>query len=413
MPSTSAQQAFDRTMGGLRDPWTRLARLRREDGVIEGDAVPDAGAGTDSRGRRFAVLRYDDCARVLRDNVTFSSRVYERVMGPVMGHTILEMDEPEHGRFRKLAGQAFRHKALQRWESELIGPLAEETIAAFAGRGHAELVRELTFPFPVQVIARILGLPHRDYPMFQELAFTLTSVGAGYRASRQASDQLGAYLLPIVRDRRARPADDLISELAIAEIDGQALTDDEIVSYLRLLLPAGSETTYCSIGNLLFALLTHTGQLDDVRDDRALVHTRDRGTAPVGAGHTLHPPSGHPRRHHRRRRHPGGRPRDPVPRLGEPRRAPIQRARSLRHTPARAAATGLRLRASHVPGDAPGPHGDAGRARGGARPAVGHRAGTRSRGIGHGRSSHPRHGISKAELPTGQIRYLLVGTPGP
>jgi cytochrome P450 len=271
MPSTSAQQAFDRTMGGLRDPWTRLAGLRREYGVVEGDAVPDAGAGTDNSGRRFAVLRYDDCARVLRDNVTFSSRVYERVMGPVMGHTILEMDEPDHGRFRRLAGQAFRHKALQRWESELIEPLAEETIAAFAGRGHAELVRELTFPFPVQVIARILGLPRADYPMFQELAFTLTSVGAGYRASRQASDELGAYLLPIVRDRRAHPADDLISELARAEIDGEALADEEIVSYLRLLLPAGSETTYCSIGSLLLALLTHPDQLDEIRSDSALI----------------------------------------------------------------------------------------------------------------------------------------------
>ncbi|HEY1635914.1 MAG TPA: cytochrome P450 [Acidimicrobiales bacterium] len=271
MPSSSAQQAFDRTVGGTRDPWTRLATLRRDDGVVEGDIVPDAGAGTDRSGRRFAVLRYDDCAGVLRDSVTFSSRVYERVMGPVMGHTILEMDDPEHGRFRRLAGHAFRHKALERWESELVEPLAQETIAAFAGRGHAELVRELTFPFPVQVIARILGLPRGDYPMFQELAFTLTSVGAGYRASRQASDQLGAYLLPIVRDRRARPADDLISELAAAEMDGEALCDEEIVSYLRLLLPAGSETTYCSIGNLLFALLTHRDQLEDVRGDSALM----------------------------------------------------------------------------------------------------------------------------------------------
>ena len=271
MPSTSAQQAFDQTVGGQRDPWTRLAALRRDLGVVEGDAVPDAGAGNDDGGRRFAVLRYDDCARVLRDNVTFSSRVYERVMGPVMGHTILEMDEPEHGRFRRLAGHAFRQKALQRWESELIEPLAQETIGRFAGRGHAELVRELTFPFPVQVIARILGLPRRDYPMFQELAFTLTSVGAGYRASREASHQLAAYLLPIVRDRRASPDDDLISELALAEIDGQALSDEEIVSYLRLLLPAGSETTYCSIGSLLFALLTHRDQLDDIRREGALV----------------------------------------------------------------------------------------------------------------------------------------------
>src|SRR5436305_482080 len=140
MPSTSAQQAFDQTVGGQRDPWTRLAALRRDLGVVEGDAVPDAGAGNDDGGRRFAVLRYDDCARVLRDNVTFSSRVYERVMGPVMGHTILEMDEPEHGRFRRLAGHAFRQKALQRWESEPIEPLAPETIGRFARRGHGALV---------------------------------------------------------------------------------------------------------------------------------------------------------------------------------------------------------------------------------------------------------------------------------
>ena len=272
MPSTSAQQAFDTTVGEVRDPWSRLAELRRRVGVVEGDAVPDAGGGAEERDeRRFAVLGYDDCARVLRDDKTFSSRVYERVMGPVMGHTILEMDAPDHNRFRALAGHAFRHKTLRRWESELIQPLATETIDRFAPRGRAELVSELTFPFPVQVIARILGLPHEDYPMFQQLAFTLTSVGAGYRASRQASDQLARYLTPIVDDRRVRPADDLISELAAADIDGETLSDEEIVSYLRLLLPAGSETTYCSIGNLLFALLTHRDQLERVRGDRTLL----------------------------------------------------------------------------------------------------------------------------------------------
>ena len=126
---------------------------------------------------------------------------------------------------------------------------------------------ELTFPFPVQVIARILGLPHEDYPHFQSLAFTLTALATGYETAIEASAELADYLLPIVRERRADPADDLISELAAAEVDGEHLTVDEIVSYLRLLLPAGSETTYCSIGSLLFALLTHPDQLDEVRAD--------------------------------------------------------------------------------------------------------------------------------------------------
>jgi len=248
MQGTSGQQAFETTMGAIRDPWTPLAALRRERGVIEGDLVPDLGGGAvdETAPPRYAVLRYDDCARVLRDNTTFSSRVYEGIMGPVMGHTILEMDEPEHRRFRSLAGHAFRQKTLERWENELIEPLARETIDRFASKGEAELVDELTFPFPVQVIARILGLPHEDYPRFQQLAFTLTSVGAGYEGSLEASRQLAETLTPIVQEWRAHPADDLISELASAEIDGETLSDEEIVSYLRLLLPAGSETTYCS-----------------------------------------------------------------------------------------------------------------------------------------------------------------------
>jgi cytochrome P450 len=271
METTDAQQAFETTMGDVRDPWTPLAELRRSIGVIEGGGASGTGGAMSGGAKEFAVLRYDDCARVLRDNATFSSRVYEGLMGPVMGHTILEMDEPEHKRFRNLAGRAFRQKTLERWELELVEPLAQEMIDRFAGLGHAELVNDLTFPFPVQVIARILGLPHDDYPMFQQLAFTLTSIGAGYEAATEASHRLAEYLTPIVDQRRADPADDLISELATAEIDGEALTDDEIVSYLRLLLPAGSETTYCSTGSLLLALLTHPDQLDQVRSDRHLV----------------------------------------------------------------------------------------------------------------------------------------------
>jgi cytochrome P450 len=273
METDNVRDAFDTTAGGdVRDPWTPLAELRRTVGVLRGSAMGGDGETFGGDGvEQFAILRYDDCARVLRDNVTFSSRVYEGIMGPLMGHTILEMDEPEHRRHRNLTGQAFRQKTLQRWEDELVRPLAHEMIDGFAGRGSAELVAELSFPFPVQVIARILGLPHDDYPYFQKLAFTLTSAGAGFEAAQAAAAELADYLLPIIAARRADPQDDLISELATTEIDGERLTDLEIVSYLRLLLPAGSETTYCSIGSLLFALLTHPAQLAEVRADRELV----------------------------------------------------------------------------------------------------------------------------------------------
>ncbi len=85
---------------------------------------------------------------MLRDGETFSSAGYADVMGMVMGHTILEMDEPEHHTYRSLVQQAFTRKAMDTWEREAITPIVDEHIDAFIDRGHAELVRELTLPVP-------------------------------------------------------------------------------------------------------------------------------------------------------------------------------------------------------------------------------------------------------------------------
>ena len=86
-----------------------------------------------------------------------------------------------------------------------------------------------------------------------------------------ASEQLRDYFAGILAERRRKPAEDVISVLAQAELDGQRLTDEEIFAFLRLLLPAGAETTYRSSSNLVFALLTHPDQLEAVRRDRALL----------------------------------------------------------------------------------------------------------------------------------------------
>ncbi len=92
------------------------------------------------------------------------------------------------------------------------------------------------------------------------------------RGGLAASAALVEYYRPILEARRAEPRDDLISLLAAAEIDGgEKLADEEIFSFLRLLLPAGVETTYRSLGNLLFALLSDPAQLDAVRNDRSLL----------------------------------------------------------------------------------------------------------------------------------------------
>jgi cytochrome P450 len=167
---------------------------------------------------------------------------------------------------------------MDRWEVEAVAPIVDECIDAFVDRGEAELVRELTLPFPVNVIARMLGLPRDDLPQFHRWAIELISVSFDWDRGTRASGQLRDYFAAVLDDRRAHPTDDLISTLATAELDGQRLTDDEIFAFLRLLLPAGAETTYRSSSNLLFGLLTHPEQLDALRADQSLMpHAIEEG----------------------------------------------------------------------------------------------------------------------------------------
>jgi cytochrome P450 len=220
----------------------------------------------------FLVYRHDDVAHVLRDGETFSSHNLIDIMGPAMGeHIILGMDEPEHRRHRALVSTAFRQKILAHWETSLVRAVIDDLIDVFAERGHAELVRELTFPFPSQVIAGVLGLPRTDYPQFQRWSVAIISINSNWERGIAASAALKDYLADVLATRRASPQDDLVSDLAHVELDGERLDDEEIFSFLRLLLPAGVETTYRASGNLLFALLSHPEQLDAVRQDRSLV----------------------------------------------------------------------------------------------------------------------------------------------
>ncbi len=158
---------------------------------------------------------------MLRDNDTYSSSVYEGIMGLVMGKTILQMDEPEHRLHRALVSPTFRSKVLERWEGDLVQRVVDELLDDFAADGSADLVQQLTFHFPVQVIAEILGLPRADFPRFQRWAIEITSVAANWDRGVAASEALRDYFAGVVEERRVRPADDLISDLLAVEVDGR------------------------------------------------------------------------------------------------------------------------------------------------------------------------------------------------
>ncbi len=265
--------AFDDVVAGTtRDPYPSLAVKRRESPVCKDLSIPlDALPEGIEVEPGWMTFRYDDCSRVLRDAKTFTSTGYDTTIGMVMGHMILGMDDPEHRTQRNLVAHAFREKSLARWEPEFIAPIVDELIDRFVADGEAELVRQLTFEFPVRVIARLLGLPEEDFPRFQRWSVELIGLVADIERGLAASESLRTYFAGVVADRRAHPAEDIISDLVSAQVDGERLSDEAIYSFLRLLLPAGAETTYRSSGNLLYLLLTHPEQLEAVRSDRALL----------------------------------------------------------------------------------------------------------------------------------------------
>ena len=257
----------DAVAGDVRDPYTELSRIRKSEPVQRLDFSVMPG----EEGKPvFMVYRHEDIQEMLRDNETYSSAIIKDFFG-IGKHVMVGMDEPEHGRHRALVSKAFSPKALAHWESELVARLGNTLIDNFAGSGSADLVNEFTFPYPAQIIAGLLGLPEKDYAQFQRWSISQLSFGINPQRAAEATEELSKYLVPILADRRQHPRNDLTSRLVEAEIDGERLSDEEIYCFLHLLMPAGVETTYRSLGNLLFGLLSNPDQLDAVRADRSLL----------------------------------------------------------------------------------------------------------------------------------------------
>jgi cytochrome P450 len=261
-------------MGRVRNPYAYFGELRRAGPahkIPTAKLIGDQPRPPNMPDHVYVLVSHDAVAQALLDGQTFSSRGYASTIGLVLGRTILEMDEPEHARYRGLLQKAFTRRALDRWERELVRPVVNGLIDRFAGRGRADLVRELTFPFPVSVIAGMIGLDERDHADFHRLAVELISIAIDPLRGLRASQALRELFARVLAERRREPRDDLMTVLAQAELDGMRLDDEAIYSFLRLLAPAGAETTYRSSSNLLFALLTNPVQLAELRADRGLL----------------------------------------------------------------------------------------------------------------------------------------------
>jgi cytochrome P450 len=219
----------------------------------------------------YAVTRFDDIEAVLRDTEHISSSINAEHIGQYMGELILAMDGKEHRSYRNLVAHAFRASQLEKWDDTLIRPAIERLLEDIAPRGESDLVQDVTSKYPVQVICGIVGVPLEDSQQFHQWAELINTGPLHPEQGMAASTAMRDYLAPIVEDRRKHPTGDLISDLVHAEVDGEKLTDEKIYGFLRLLLPAGAETTFRVMGNALVALLTHPEVMERVLADRSLL----------------------------------------------------------------------------------------------------------------------------------------------
>lgn len=223
-------------------------------------------------GDAYQVLRYRDGEAVLRDAETFSSRINAEHIGQFMGDLILAMDGGDHRQYRNLVAKAFRASQLERWDDTLVRPTIDRLCDAIAPLGRADLVNAITEKYPVQVICGIVGVPLEDSLQFHRWAEEINTGPLNPERGHAASKAMVDYLRPLIEDRRANPRDDdFLSDLVHAEIDGEKLTESKLYGFLRLLLPAGAETTFRVMGNCLCALLTHPETLKEVYGNRDLL----------------------------------------------------------------------------------------------------------------------------------------------
>jgi cytochrome P450 len=232
--------------------------------------VATPGSNFDPR-TGYQVTDWQHVESVLRDPDTYSSSINGEHIGQYMGDLILALDGIEHRKYRNLVAKAFRASQLERWDDTLVRPTIDRLLDAIAPRGRGDLVADLTAKYPVQVICGIVGVPLDDSDQFARWAEEINTGPMNPPVGHAASQAMVDYLRPLVEARRAEPTGDFLSDLVNSEIDGEKLTDSKIYGFLRLLLPAGAETTFRVMGNCLVALLSRPGVYEQVVADRSLM----------------------------------------------------------------------------------------------------------------------------------------------
>ncbi len=222
----------------IRDPYPTYARWQAESPIFRAE---DTG--------QWVLTRHDDVRSVLKSSVDYSSKAMGE-QGPAL--PLLTDDPPKHTQLRSLVDRAFTRRMLKSMEG-WVADLADEMVSALPAGEPVDIVQALTIPLPVAVISRMMGIPAERAEDFKRWSDALTGTLAGVSMEERQQDilEMAAFFQELIPARRSHPGEDLVSAVANAEIDGERLTDQEIVGFCILLLIAGNETTTNLLGNLL------------------------------------------------------------------------------------------------------------------------------------------------------------------
>lgn len=224
----------------------------------------------------YILTRYDDVKAAFLDTETFSPAATQETMSfPLMGPTFLGYEGRKHYLHRRVVQPTFSKRTCAGYVDSLLIPQAHAVIDRFCERGEADLMKEFAKLYPLAIVGGLLGLPVEDWDKLSRWANDLVLGGdpdgegldpAAIRVRRKTSArEFREWLAPLIRERRGGKDDDTLTLLANGVVEGEALTDSQIESFMLLLFPAGVDTTWLSLGTMMTAILSTPGALDELR----------------------------------------------------------------------------------------------------------------------------------------------------
>jgi cytochrome P450 len=258
--------------------WTRL---RREEPVHRVEANPHMPFWAITRHADIAVIGKQPDKFV--NGTTLLIQTEPRPPGEEMfPKTLIEMDPPKHGKYRKIVSKRFTPGALKRWHGDIerIGREIVDELLGLQDQGEVDFVEKVSAPLPIAVIAWLLGLPRSDWKLLFD--WTNRTIGAGdpeYQVpgedsaatGRQAMIELFQYFAKLVEEKKKNPGDDLVSLFAHAEVDGEKLPMMDVLAYCLIIVVAGNETTRNATSGGMLALAQHPGELEKIQKDPSLL----------------------------------------------------------------------------------------------------------------------------------------------